>query len=354
VTRRYEPERADSEAERTPPQRRQDHPILQLQRSAGNYATGQILARRAVAPQTGLRKPQAVDRFVHKAVSFFERNGDLALKHYAKYLGAAVNTELTELAVPAVNLSYLTSIDAAGQFVASGWTLVLNPNVFSRREPKPKNIGELTADEASLIATTVYHEARHAEQTFRMARLEAGEHHERGFEMDEDAAKAAEANPLTARNGSALELREAREWRDSAAGVDAQYREAVTSWQDDTREAARLVYYAKPDEEAHVRERVTAKLANWRKPTSATAFIRDHLASARKRRKTTMIADIVAIEDGIDAAEKANSGSDFAPLKAAVLELNKCVYRAYTNLPVEHDAFEAGGAAFDAFDKRVH
>jgi hypothetical protein len=250
-----------------------------------------------------------------------------------------------------VRTAFLAHVEAAGKFIADGWTLVLNPDAFSRRDPKPTKIGELTPDEASLIAHTVYHEARHAEQNFRMARLEAGEHHERDFEMDEDAARAAEANPLTARNGGGQELREAREWRDSMAGVDSQYREAVTLWQEETHEAARLVYYAKPDEEAYLRERMAAKLANWRKPNSATAFLRDHLASARKRRKTTMIADILAIEAAIDIAEKAQAGSDFAPLKAAVLELNKAVYRAYGNLPVEHDAFEAGNAVLEDFEK---
>ena len=64
MTRRYETERARAdEPQRRPPRSEQDHPILMLQRSAGNYAVGQVLARRAAPRQTGLRNAQAVDRF---------------------------------------------------------------------------------------------------------------------------------------------------------------------------------------------------------------------------------------------------------------------------------------------------
>jgi hypothetical protein len=305
----------------------------------------------AAPPQTGLRKPQAVEHYVTKAVAFSERNGDLPLKHYALYLGAAANTELAELGVPAVKTVMRGKIEAAGQFFADSWTLVLNPDAFSKREPKPKTIGELTPLEASLIAHTVYHEARHAEQNFRMARLQAGEHKELGVEMDEDAAKAAAAHPLTGRNGGAQELREARAWRDSAAGVDSKYREAVTSWQEDTHEAARLAYYAKPDERDHVVERVRAKFANWRKPTSATTAMLEYLPSARKRRKATMIADITAMPPLLDGVEKALAQNEFDVIKDAVIALNKKVYAAYNNLPVEDDAFGAGNAVLESFEK---
>ena len=47
----------------------------------------------------------------------------------------------------------------------------------------------LTEDEAAIIAMTVYHEARHGEQHFRIARLEAGEGKELDPSMDADAAE---------------------------------------------------------------------------------------------------------------------------------------------------------------------
>jgi hypothetical protein len=62
VTRRYEEAEHPVEPERRRQRREAEHPILQLQRSAGNYA--------------------------------------IAIKHDALYLGAAASTELGELGVP--------------------------------------------------------------------------------------------------------------------------------------------------------------------------------------------------------------------------------------------------------------
>jgi hypothetical protein len=33
----------------------------------------------------------------------------------------------------------MKNIDAAGKFFADSWTIVINPDEFSHREPKPEN-----------------------------------------------------------------------------------------------------------------------------------------------------------------------------------------------------------------------
>ena len=335
--------------------------VLRLQQAAGNQAVGRMLARRAAAPhQTGLRKPQAIERFVHKAVAFWQRNGDLRLLHYALYLGAAVNEELAAIGVPAVAVSIREGMEgAAGEFDAASWGMTLNPTVFTPRAGVD-TMGQLTSDEAGIIAMRVYHEARHAEQNFRIARLDAGEHAEHGIELDDAAAAAAAAAPLDPRHASAQELREAREWRTNQSGADATYREAVTSWGSAVRTAARLARDVDVAHAADVRERLGRIIKGWRKPGAAAEYIRSHLADAQTRKAALVVTDITRMDDGVDRAEAAWSRlredaqpPDFKPLADALGDLARAVYTAYRDQPVEHDAWDAGGATFDAFTKAL-
>jgi hypothetical protein len=331
--------------------------LLQLHKTAGNRAVGQIL-RRPAEKQTGLRRADAVERFVRKAVAFFARNQDGGLTEYALYLGADVNTELERIGVPAVTVQIAKQDDgAAGQFFADSWQMVLHPLAFTKR-PGVKTMGELTADEAALVAHTVYHEARHAEQHFRIARLQAAKGEETGLELEENVAKAAAAAPLTAQTGSAREFKEAKDWEAIEYGADAIYRQAVTTWLFEVRETLDLVRKADTANAADVRERVGRRIAGWVRRDGAGQYIRSHLASARARKATELAADIVGIDKALTqvqqvdgALTEAASPEVFKPLVEALIGLNRAVYTAYGRQPVEADAFEAGNAVLDAFSK---
>jgi hypothetical protein len=203
---------------------------------------------------------------------------------------------------------------------------------------------------------TVYHEARHGEQHFRIARLEAGEGKELDPSMDADAAAAAADNPLKARGANAQELREARDWYSVEHGEDATYREAVTDWQGGIREMARLARDVKPDGAAGLRERIGRLLKGWSKYGGAAEYVRSHLSSARKRGMTTIVKNISRINTAYDvvAAEYAKLGANptpeaFKPLAKALADLYRAVNKAYEEAPVEFDAYRAGDAVFDGF-----
>src|SRR5262249_14258639 len=152
------------------------------------------------------------------------------------------------------------ALGAAAEFEVGDWQMALNPDEFVHREGV-ETIGQLTADEAGIIAMTVYHEARHAEQHHRLMRLEHGDESE----------------------GSGQELAEAREWQGNESGEDATYREAVTSWLFELRDAARLAHGVTDDtaEEAH--RKIGSALRGWNKSNAAEPYIRSHLASAKQR-----------------------------------------------------------------------
>jgi hypothetical protein len=187
-----------------------------------------------------------------------------------------------------------------------------------------------------------------------------GEGKELGFEMEEGAAAAAVDAPLKARGADGLELREAREWRTDEIGEDATYREAVTWWLGELRRAAKMVRDVKADDAAEVRERIGNVLRGWRKSGGAADYIRSHLASAKARKASTIIKDITRTNAAFGAAEAAwkkldehSQPADFKPLAEALKELARANYQAYYDQPVEHDAWEAGDAVFEAFHKAL-
>jgi hypothetical protein len=330
--------------------------VLRLQRTAGNRAARQAVARRP-ARHTGMRKDQAIERYAAKAVKFWRRNGDLELKYFAIYLGAAANEELAALGVPAVRTKVAKDEPGpAAEFFASDWQMVLHPSGFTKRKDV-RTMGELTAEEAAGVAMTIYHEARHAEQRFRVARLFAAEHQELGFEMEEKAAEAARDAPL--KKASALELREAREWRTNVAGEDSTYREAVSWWTSEASKAARLARDVKAGDAGDVRDRIGRLLRGWSKPGGAEETVRSSLNDAKARKAATVVKDIERITVAFDRAGAAwkqlpeqVTPADFKPLAEALLELSKAVYAAYTDQPVETDAWDTGLAVYDAFGRQ--
>jgi hypothetical protein len=323
--------------------------VLALQRSAGNQAVGRMLARKP--KHTGLRDDAVISRFVAKALSFSRRNGDAPLTEYADYLGAAVNTELEALGVPAVTVSVAKgSVGGAAEFHADGWYILLNPDEFSHTGAK--TIGELSEQEASLLAGRVMHEARHAEQHFRVARLNAAEGKD---QTDADVADAAAAAPL---RGSSQEVREAREWRTNETGEDAEYREVVTWWQSDAHEAALLASQVDDAGAPGLRGRIASKLHNWNRPDGPVGIVAAHLAGAHKRHKAEMVADIQAINaafaqvDGaFQALPETPSAADFASLTAALGALTRATTHAYYDQPVENDAYDIDRAGVSAYDR---
>ena len=336
-------------------------PALTLQRVIGNKAVGQVLARKQApkpaTPQTGLRRREPADRVARKAVIFMKNNGHIPMHHFANFLGAALNTELDMLGVPnvKVQISSAGAGGAAAIFDAENWAMVLNPDSFTQYGVE--TIGEMTEDEAGIVAMTVYHEARHAEQRFRVARLQAAEGEEAGFLMPDEVAAAASDWPLE--GASRTELREAKNWRTNTVGADAMYREAATWWMGEAKSALKVVREVGKDH-AEVQERLGRLLRDWGKHGAAGEVIASHLASAQKRGASVVAGDVKNIDRAYKRAQAAHKEldadsppADFKPLEEALLELYRALHGAYRNQPVEHDAWEAGYTMFDAFEDEV-
>lgn len=127
-----------------------------------------------------------------------------------------VNHELVGIGVPAVNETVTKlSGGADGEFDPVNWIMLIDKENFSQETIDDKRAAEM--------ADTVYHEARHAEQFFQMARLEAARGKSAQDIADEMSipariAQAAKNKPLRLGTPEAVE---ASGWFDEAYGSGA-------------------------------------------------------------------------------------------------------------------------------------
>lgn len=82
----------------------------------------------------------------------------------ARFLLDAVNRAIAVENVPAIKNVLLVELTNPGQFNASSWVMEMNKPIFEATVPE--NLGQ--------VASQVFHEGRHAEQRFAVARLVAG------------------------------------------------------------------------------------------------------------------------------------------------------------------------------------
>ncbi len=170
----------------------------------------------------GLAKKPIINQFVSGAKQTGWANLRTANERAAALL-ETVNQQLITVGVPPCKLSVMALGNAAGQFEFSSWTMKLNQELFS--EPT------LTNEEAANMAEVVYHEARHAEQWSRMARMLAG----RGksaqaiaseMSIPPEIAQDAISKPLKQGKQGALE---AERWYESVYGAQKNDRNQVLS-----------------------------------------------------------------------------------------------------------------------------
>lgn len=127
-------------------------------------------APKAAGPEdAGLNSKLSVDAFGNAVEALKPRWGDLDAKTRGDDLVAFANEQLATAGVYPVLGSLDPSVTGrvAGKFHNAGWKILLNKQLFSK--------SKFGTDDAPHMAATVYHEARHAEQYFRMAQMLAGQ-----------------------------------------------------------------------------------------------------------------------------------------------------------------------------------
>ena len=205
---------------------------------------------------------------------------------------------------------------ANGVFKFQIWTTGMNETKLTGAKPPSGDIAGL--------ANTAYHEARHAEQWFKMARLEAGTGDDAGTiaastSIPVDIAAKAVQDPILPKSA---EGKEAQAWFDSVYGANRDHRRQVYEDKRTTREALTPLAEARNTAVAEVN-----RLAEEYRSIPNT------LSNINKRRKA-----YGKYQDAFKDYEKADEayGQMIAPYRVA--------YEAYRALPEEEYAFEVGDA----------
>lgn len=166
------------------PQASRETYVLDLQAAAGNAAVARLVARDGPpvplaripggalvqrSPAFGLATPRATTEFAQTAVKWWTKYPGTTLANFAVIMLEEANSRLEKIGVPAVEPD-TASTTSVGVFRSSTWTISLNVEKGTGYAPTTK-VGDLKPDELADFADTFFHEARHAEQRFLMARL---------------------------------------------------------------------------------------------------------------------------------------------------------------------------------------
>jgi hypothetical protein len=141
--------------------------ILDLQATAGNAAVARLVLQRS--PAFGLATPRATTEFAQTAVRWWSKYPGTTLRDFAVIMVEEASSRLEKIGVPAVELDTVPSTGVA-VFRSSTWTIGVNVEKGTGYPPTTK-VGDLKPEELADFADTFFHEARHAEQKFLMARL---------------------------------------------------------------------------------------------------------------------------------------------------------------------------------------
>lgn len=198
----------------------EQHPMAKLQQTIGNRAvTRQIEHNNRIQreSETGIADPGVRGQYYLGVMDWYNkanrynnaRKDDPAAENLFS-VGAFIDAvadeaiqSITSLGIPAPTKKYDKDMpnQLEGQFRSKKeWVLLINPNMVC---PPETLIGELTNEQLLRIVNIIYHEVRHAQQYFAMARFLAGTGANateiaQKMEIPQNVADAAHAVPLTA------------------------------------------------------------------------------------------------------------------------------------------------------------
>lgn len=346
------------------------HNPLYLQRAIGNQALQRMLKTGAATPEGGraqvrLRTPRgaaqrvqrdlaglqaaaSVESFAQEAVTYCRSstNADKPLTDLADHLMSKVNDSLK--AIPSYECSHtFSTTGTTGAFSGGTFSIDINTAAFSERSGITK-VSDLNQAEIGEIVDTIYHEARHSEQYFRVARMLAGQ----GKTASEIATQvgipnivAAEAfkSPLANNTANAAAIAEAESWKDFIGrGKYVAYKVMVANLRDTIAPARTKLSSNDRDGFKTEFAKVTTIMTGKIEPLISQV---DGLPT-KSASDTLVLTDAKAIKTAYDVVAALDlDTAAFATLRGKMLDLHNARYQAYRNYPHEMDAWARGGEA---------
>jgi hypothetical protein len=289
--------------------------VLALQRQVGNRAVRRTLAR---APSLNESAPTGT--FTADALKYFNNpaNKTKGIGEYAQYLATKANVPLKALGVPEMKIDYDSGAPQPGAFWHDTWKIIMNTVLWSQSRTAQK-LQDLTVDEAADAAALVYHEARHAEQRFRIARMfaadsKAGTPDKIADEImkslqfkERPVALAAAGNPLAKSPANAALRDEARDWHEITLGRHRPYREVVFDWEPELLAAMAKIdaIMQKPIEIHSAKDKLAPIVKGWRASATRAKFFPKHARTVKAiKTKSAGDKDVERSVKAIQAAMK--------------------------------------------------
>jgi hypothetical protein len=382
------------------------HNILHLQRLIGNQNVQRLVPGQRIqraegqTPKqidNGLMEPKAPQAFIDTVYAFTndpQHANDDMFKLKGK-LKEALNAILDRIGAPPVELTYDATNKLEAVFSHKSWKIDLDAtDLFGSSINLVK---DLKHNQINNAISTVYHEGRHAEQMFRVTQLRVSKILEED-KLDADGIKShpdilamdiAEAAidkallnplPLDGKIKKSL-MREIRLWDRARFGEDRKYRDLVMyAMEKDVLHpldiSARVLREFVPKKRGRPfnEDLVKGGIAEVEQLREALKDYRDTVLKDELERiqavddpefkannkimiehlsNLSMLIETVVMQpalpsDPFEAAEKATEIYDFLlpPLRTEL-------HHAYRDLPIEKDAFEAGGRIDKKLGKQV-
>ncbi|HLP91516.1 MAG TPA: hypothetical protein VK184_23395 [Nostocaceae cyanobacterium] len=177
----------------------------------------------------GLAAPNLTNEFAKAAYDFWKEpsNKGKPLRDIVDFLVNKVNEELP------YKVDYrFEEIPGLGVFDYEKWQMYINISLLSTNI-QTSTVGELHQNQVAEIANTIYHESRHAEQTFLIAQKLAGEGKniqeiEDYLIIPEEVAAAAAKQPLKNTGGNQELINQVQGWEDFMFGKYADYSAVIS------------------------------------------------------------------------------------------------------------------------------
>lgn len=171
---------------------------------------------------TGIYDPSNIEQYVRD--TWGDANSCMSPNDRAQALVDDINRQLLGEGIPAVGWQFNTGLGNGAQFDFSTWYMELGTHNFEMDVAEGASV-----DEQAWTVSVVFHEARHAEQWFRMARERIGlgatpEQVAQVTGMPVWIAQQAAADPILQCDASQYE---AEEWYHSVYGDGAGHRNEV-------------------------------------------------------------------------------------------------------------------------------
>jgi len=121
----------------------------------------------------GLESSGSISTYTDAAAKLWKTQPKMTLKDFTSSMMNIILQEFKTHNVPLCKVTIKSGLGFDGKFEQKPWEILINPDNFSAT-PGAKVLDDLDKDEVESVVGTFYHEARHADQDFLVARMLAG------------------------------------------------------------------------------------------------------------------------------------------------------------------------------------